>query len=409
LEQLRRERELDEERYRELRKAIEIAHISIEKPHLNEEMLKKSSAMNEELLAKKIETHIHNYITNLNLLDDVSINKRLSEMEARLLARLEQLSLRIEADFDAKIGGIKRESGDAQNSLSNEISDLASAIANQRNEFDTFRRERDAKLAQLAHAVMLVETEQAEDIKRIKAEIDQFIKDEVAKKSEEESAALRDEIHKQVESRVMTLFAREVAKTAVTPESRIHGHEAVAKEGDVMSRFTESDLLSIKELIAEALRLYDADKTGKHRTNALSSGECWAFHGVGYLTIKLALPIHVTEAFKELNDLESKILLGEYEFDREGDSLQYFQVQKLKNLNEDYIVSFTVLQRRPSAPTPILELVVLSNWGAEYTCLYRLRVHGQKPSNTTMEVTDDAPVVDHRVDDEFTRGTRPFE
>uniref|UniRef100_A0A0M3HLH2 Cell division protein ZapA n=1 Tax=Ascaris lumbricoides TaxID=6252 RepID=A0A0M3HLH2_ASCLU len=62
-----------------------------------------------------------------------------------------------------------------------EISDLASAIANQRNEFDTFRRERDAKLAQLAHAVMLVETEQAEDIKRIKAEIDQFIKDEVAK------------------------------------------------------------------------------------------------------------------------------------------------------------------------------------------------------------------------------------
>uniref|UniRef100_A0A915CEC5 SUN domain-containing protein n=3 Tax=Parascaris univalens TaxID=6257 RepID=A0A915CEC5_PARUN len=476
LEQLRRERELDEERYRELRKAIEIAHISIEKPHLNEEMLKKSSAMNEELLAKKIETHIHNYITNLNLLDDVSINKRLSEMEARLLARLEQLSLRIEADFDAKIGGIKRESADAQNSLSNEISDLASAIANQRNEFDTFRRERDAKLAQLAHAVMLVETEQAEDIKRIKAEIDQFIKDEVAKgiserlmsvtkKSEEESAALRDEIHKQVESRVMTLFAREVAKTAVTPESRIHGHEAVAKEGDVMSRFTESDLLSIKELIAEALRLYDADKTGKvdyalessggsvistrctetykeksrlesifgiplwyssysprtviqHRTNALSSGECWAFHGVGYLTIKLALPIHVTEvsyehlrrelhpdgvvrsaprrfqiwAFKELNDLESKILLGEYEFDREGDSLQYFQVQ-----------------RRPSAPTPILELVVLSNWGAEYTCLYRLRVHGQKPSNTTMEVTDDAPVVDHRVDDEFTRGTRPFE
>lgn len=476
LEQLRRERELDEERYRELRKAIEIAHVPIEKPNLDEEIMKKSSAMNEEILTKKIETHIYNYITNLNLLDDASISKRLSEMEARLLARLEQLSLRIEADFDAKLGSVKRESGNAQNSLSNEISDLASAIANQRNEFDTFRRERDAKLAQLAHAVMLVETEQAEDIKRIKAEIDQFIKDEVAKgiseslmsltkKSEEETAALRDEIHKQIESRVMTLFAKELAKAAGTHEGRIHGREATAKGKGVMNRFAESDLLSIKKLIAEALRLYDADKTGKvdyalessggsvistrctetykeksrlesifgiplwyssysprtviqHHANALSSGECWAFHGVGYLTIKLALPIHVTEvsyehlrrelhpdgvirsaprrfqiwAFKELNDLESKVLLGEYEFDREGDSLQYFEAQ-----------------HRPSAPTPILELVVLSNWGAEYTCLYRLRVHGQKPTNTTMEVRDDAPVVDHRVDDEFARGTRPFE
>lgn len=45
--------------------------------------------------------------------------QRLSEMEARLLARLEQLSLRIEADFDAKLGSVKRESGNAQNSLSN--------------------------------------------------------------------------------------------------------------------------------------------------------------------------------------------------------------------------------------------------------------------------------------------------
>lgn len=42
LEQLRRERELDEERYRELRKAIEIAHVPIEKPNLDEEMLVSS-------------------------------------------------------------------------------------------------------------------------------------------------------------------------------------------------------------------------------------------------------------------------------------------------------------------------------------------------------------------------------
>lgn len=37
--------------------------------------MKKSSAMNEEILTKKIETHIYNYITKLNLLDDASISK----------------------------------------------------------------------------------------------------------------------------------------------------------------------------------------------------------------------------------------------------------------------------------------------------------------------------------------------
>lgn len=51
----------------------------------------------------------------------------------------------------------------------------------------------------------------------------------LTKKSEEETAALRDEIHKQIESRVMTLFAKEFAKAAGTHEGRIHGREASAK------------------------------------------------------------------------------------------------------------------------------------------------------------------------------------
>ncbi|KHN77028.1 Nuclear migration and anchoring protein unc-84 [Toxocara canis] len=472
LEQLRRERELDEERYRELKKAIELTHVPSQKPIAKEDMIFNSAALNEELLAKKIEQHIHNYVTNVKMLDDSLINKRFAEMESRLLTRLEQLSLRIESDFDAKLGDAKRESGDSQNSLSSEISDLASAIANQRGEFDTFRRERDAKLAELAHAVMVMESGQAEGIKKIKTQINDLIKDEVAKglnmkltsvteKSEKETEALHREIYKQIENRVMALFAAQVAKSA--HEGRIHGREEFAKDMNGMNRFSESDLLVIRKLIVDALRVYDADKTGKvdyalessggsvistrctetykeksrlesifgiplwyssysprsviqHRANALSSGECWAFRGTGYLTIKLSLPIHITEvsyehlrhelhpdgvvrsaprrfqiwAFKELNDLETKVLLGEYEFDRDGDALQFFRVQ-----------------HQPTEPTPIVELVVLSNWGADYTCLYRLRVHGERPGNFTMGVDDGSPLVDRTLQDEFVRGTRP--
>uniref|UniRef100_A0A183E4G4 SUN domain-containing protein n=1 Tax=Gongylonema pulchrum TaxID=637853 RepID=A0A183E4G4_9BILA len=59
--------------------------------------------------------------------------------------------------------------------------------------------------------------------------------------------------------------------------------------------------------------------------------------------------------------LGSKFLLGEYEYDVNGRALQTFRVQ-----NE------------LSEPTSIIELVVLSNWDSDYTCLYRFRVHGQK-------------------------------
>ncbi|VDK20309.1 unnamed protein product [Anisakis simplex] len=155
----------------------------------------------------------------------------------------------------------------------------------------------------------------------------------------------------------------------------------------------------------------------QHRANALSSGECWAFRGKGYLTIKLSTPIHVTEvsyehlrhelhpdgvmrsapkqfqiwAFQALNDFDSKVLLGEYQFDHNGDALQFFKVE-----------------HEPPIVTPILELVVLSNWGADYTCLYRFRVHGHKPGKSFRDLNeDDALLVDHKISDEFVRGTQP--
>uniref|UniRef100_A0A0N5AJ83 SUN domain-containing protein n=1 Tax=Syphacia muris TaxID=451379 RepID=A0A0N5AJ83_9BILA len=200
------------------------------------------------------------------------------------------------------------------------------------------------------------------------------------------------------------------------------------------------DYSAIKLMINEALKKYDADKTGKvdyalessggsvwstrcteayeksrleslfgiplwyssysprqviqHRSS-LGSGECWAFRGTGYLVIKLAYPVFVTEvsyehlpscvhpehdikssprnfeiwSLKDVDDLSSRFLIGEYEYDNKGEALQTFKAQNI-----------------PNYKSPFIELIVHSNWGADYTCLYRLRVHGHRTVNTTMLV-----------------------
>ncbi|XP_069726546.1 SUN domain-containing protein 1 isoform X3 [Phaenicophaeus curvirostris] len=116
-------------------------------------------------------------------------------------------------------------------------------------------------------------------------------------------------------------------------------------------------------------------------------GNCWAFKGSqGYLVVRLSMKIYptaftmehiartlsptgnITSAPKNfsvygLDDEYQKEgkLLGQYVYDQEGESLQMFPVME-KEENAFQIV----------------ELRILSNWGhAEYTCLYRFRVHGK--------------------------------
>ncbi|XP_041893083.1 SUN domain-containing protein 1 isoform X2 [Corvus kubaryi] len=116
-------------------------------------------------------------------------------------------------------------------------------------------------------------------------------------------------------------------------------------------------------------------------------GNCWAFKGSqGYLVVRLSMKIYPTAFTLEhipktlspsgnitsaprnfsvygLDDeyQEEGKLLGEYVYDQEGEPLQMFPVMEK---NEDAF--------------QIVELRIFSNWGhAEYTCLYRFRVHGK--------------------------------
>uniref|UniRef100_A0A0N5BG81 SUN domain-containing protein n=1 Tax=Strongyloides papillosus TaxID=174720 RepID=A0A0N5BG81_STREA len=122
-------------------------------------------------------------------------------------------------------------------------------------------------------------------------------------------------------------------------------------------------------------------------------GECWCFKGEkGYLTISLSRPIHVTNisyehvsvdliptkevnsapkdiqfwSFNDVNDHDTKVNLGRFVYDTSKKPLQFFNIP----LTYSNLV------------TPIVEMEVLSNYGAEFTCLYRLRVHGNLPTDS---------------------------
>ncbi|XP_039952978.1 uncharacterized protein LOC120769974 isoform X1 [Bactrocera tryoni] len=120
-------------------------------------------------------------------------------------------------------------------------------------------------------------------------------------------------------------------------------------------------------------------------------GECWAFQGFpGFLVLKLNSMVYVTGftlehiprslspngridsaprnftvwGLEHEKDFEP-VLFGEYEFVDNNASLQYFPIK-----NKDI-----------KRPYEIVELRIESNHGhAQYTCLYRFRVHGKPPA-----------------------------
>ncbi|KAG7275603.1 hypothetical protein CRUP_030637 [Coryphaenoides rupestris] len=116
-------------------------------------------------------------------------------------------------------------------------------------------------------------------------------------------------------------------------------------------------------------------------------GNCWAFRGpTGYLVIRLSMKIvpsafsleHIPKALAPSGALRSAPrdftvygledegqeegqLLGRYSYEEDGEALQMYAV------TEENEQAFQIIEVR-----------ILSNWGnPEYTCMYRLRVHGR--------------------------------
>ncbi|KAK5976921.1 hypothetical protein GCK32_001574 [Trichostrongylus colubriformis] len=223
------------------------------------------------------------------------------------------------------------------------------------------------------------------------------------------------------------------AKLETELKSLITSYEQKLSNLKVEKHRTEVDYAHLESLIRAAIYEYDSDKTGmfdfalesagasiistrcsenydtytrlekiwniplwyssygprtviQRNSKTLFPGECWSFKGpVGYITIGLSHPINVTIvsyehigahqapggerpsaprtfkiwAYKSEADMSTRVLLGDFMYDIKGSPLQFF-----------------VIKTQPDYPVQIIEMEVTSNYGAEYTSLYRLRVHG---------------------------------
>lgn len=229
------------------------------------------------------------------------------------------------------------------------------------------------------------------------------------------------------EAREAALEARKVAQEAVEEARRVPRVVTPSTAGT-------TDVNEVTRVVKDMLAKYDADKTGlpdyalesaggsvvntrctdtyserapkyymfglplwtfsrtarEAITPGMHPGECWAFRGSqGHLVVKLAQRIrvkafsvehiprslvssgHTSSAPKDFQmwGLDSETdspgrLLGSYTYNAEGDALQHFIVQDPEAAVYEYV-----------------EMKILSNHGnLEYTCLYRVRIHGEPMS-----------------------------
>ncbi|KAJ2950712.1 hypothetical protein O0L34_g8974 [Tuta absoluta] len=135
-------------------------------------------------------------------------------------------------------------------------------------------------------------------------------------------------------------------------------------------------------------------------------GECWAFKGhKGEVTIRLLGTVHVSgislehipahisptkdiasaprvfrlEGLQFRND-EYPHVFGTFEYNKDGRPIQYFEVQKPTQNGYN-----------------LVRVRILSNWGHPvYTCVYRIRIHGDLAKGQSVVVPED----DTRIDNE---------
>ncbi|KAK8783805.1 hypothetical protein V5799_009830 [Amblyomma americanum] len=149
----------------------------------------------------------------------------------------------------------------------------------------------------------------------------------------------------------------------------------------VVAEMTRPDapaMNDVTRVVKEMLAKYDADKTGLPDYALESAGgsvvntrctETYSNGGRRYYMFGLPIWTFTRSPRDTITGLESETdssgrLLGSYTYDADGDTLQYFIVQTPEPAIYDYV-----------------EMKILSNHGnLDYTCLYRLRVHGEPAS-----------------------------
>ncbi|XP_050073060.1 klaroid protein [Anopheles maculipalpis] len=270
-------------------------------------------------------------------------------------------------------------------------------------------------------------------LEEIQAKVNVAVREEI----DRTAGRLMSEIGEQLRVEMMLRLREETARVEATvSESNTSADGKDVPEAAATATSSNLSEDDVKRIVRDALIVYDADKTGMvdyalesaggqvlstrctesyqassaefrifgiipiwYPSNTprtvisptMEPGQCWAFQGFpGYLVIQLNTEIIVTGFTLEhiskllvsngsissapkhftvwglvaLNDPEP-VLLGSYEYlDKMGSSVQYFPVQ-----NKDW-----------QQPLQIVELRIESNHGnIHYTCLYRFRVHGDKP------------------------------
>lgn len=459
LAELKRERELNQEQFEQLKRSIDMVQSSFYgSSKIDSERFIGQKTVDEESFLKRIEKAV---LENLSALNGRIASKEKGTVDTFLKSEFDKLAEKLQSRIEFKLRQLTKEGLDARSLLANEIADLGADIAVLRDNHVLMKKERDLKVAELVNTMNRRDLQQREDFKSLlNMEIKSSIQKLVIEELEKRLSVRLDEGEATMRARLLAELKNIVSEMLDERVNREESSTVNHRVGKIIfggRTLSVSDYAVIRLMISEALRKYDADKTGKvdyalessgasvlstrcteaynqksrvesifgfplwyssysprqviqHRTS-FASGECWAFRGTGYLVVKLAYPIYVTEisyehlplclhaegntrsapksfqiwSLREADDLASKILIGEYEYDNKGEALQTFPAQ-----------------HTPHDPTPIIEMVVHSNWDADYTCLYRLRVHGRKPANGTIEPF---PEVDHGVREETVKKT----
>ncbi|XP_012149292.2 uncharacterized protein LOC100875464 isoform X1 [Megachile rotundata] len=237
----------------------------------------------------------------------------------------------------------------------------------------------------------------------------------------------KEDLEKRVETILANYMVNKDFRDTIVAEEKKVGEKSTV----VSSNFESDD--RVREIVKEALRIYDADKTGRvdyalesaggqiistrctqkydiktrafkllaftlyHENNnprtviqgnPIQPGICWAFQGFpGYLLIKLRSSIFVS-GFTLEHAAKSILPNGEmrsapkkfnvWGFIDENDPAPVMFGDYEFVASDDNLQYFPVQNATIEGPYEYVELRIHSNHGQlEYTCLYRFRVHGK--------------------------------